>query len=181
MGKLFVKIKNIFSRSKAQEPYPANVSTSSSSISHEPSETTAPSYYHAAASQPPAYQSLPSQPNPPASSHSQTPPTTFQQQAREIAKIQVGGLRRNPGAGGASSYFTSYVPTQPTGPPSSAWKQKTDQNAEPSYNRGGINAASDEKDMRFNADGTAKGSNVTHYNTQSPSEDDEDMWARLAM
>lgn len=176
MAKLIVKVKSVFSRrSKNQEQLPS--SNSSSSISPQQIETEAPSYHHAAAAQPPAYQTLPSQPQPPAGRPSKTPPTTFQQQAREIARLQVGGMRRTVGAGGASAYTTSYVPTQPTGPPSSTWKRTTGQTTKPSYGHGGYASSTGDKD------GTSqKNSNGAAYGRQQEvAEDDEDIWARLAM
>lgn len=176
MAKLFGKVKSVFSRrSKNQEQPPSP--DSSSSISPQQSETEAPSYHHAAAAQPPTYQALPSQPRPPASRHSETPSTTFQQQAREIANFQVGGMRRTVGAGGASAYTISYAPTQPTGPPSSTWKQTTDQTTKPSYDHGGYAPSMSEKDdkSRENSNGAAYG------RQQEIAEDDEDVWARLAM
>lgn len=183
MAKFFLKIKSACSRSNAREQNSTNTSASSSPESHGQAETAAPSYYHAAAAQPPAYQPLASQPQRPASSHSETPPTTFQQRAREIAKIQVGGMRRTAGAGGASSHLGSYAPSQPTGPPASILEQRTVHTTQPSYGRG----SDEKKDLQFDANGAAKGTDqgkpneATYDHRQKLSEEDEDMWARLAM
>ncbi|ROV88668.1 hypothetical protein VPNG_10313 [Cytospora leucostoma] len=183
MAKLFLKIKSAFSRSNGREQNSTKTSASSSSESYEQAETAAPSYYHAAAAQPPAYQPLASQPQRPASSHSETPPTTFQQQAREIAKIQVGGMRRTAGAGGASSHLSSYAPSQPTGPPSSILEQRTVHTTHSSYASG----SDEKKDLQFDANGAAKATDqgkpngTTYDHRQKLSEEDEDMWARLAM
>ena len=177
MGKLFVKVKNAFSRSKDLEQCPTNTSESTCSISPQSSENTAPSYHHAAASQPPAYQPLPTQPQPPVNANPTAPRSTFQEQAREIAKIQVGGLRRTDGAGGASSYFTSYAPVQPTGPPPSACMHKPSQSTDSAYSH-----SSDEK-----KDGAASGTRQetpggkTWDHRQKLSEEDEDLWSRMAM
>ncbi|ROV90515.1 hypothetical protein VMCG_09825 [Cytospora schulzeri] len=176
MAKLFVKVKSVFSRrSKDQEQPPT--SDSSSSFSHQDYETEAPSYYHAAAAQPPAYQTSVSQSQPPASRHSGTPSTTFHQQAREIAKIQVGGMRRTVGAGGASSFTASYAPTQPTGPPTSTWKTTTSQTTNPSYGHVGYTSDAGEKDGKSQGNPTG----AAYGRQQETTEDDEDMWARLAM
>lgn len=175
MAKLFVKFKSVFSRGPKNEeqssPPASDTTTSSPSISRQHSETEAPAYYHAAAAQPPAYQTLPSQPLAPESGRpSDAPRTTFQQQAREIAKIQVGGMRRTVGGGGASSFTASYAPVQPTGPPAGTFKSSTGGQA--------VNApvTGEKSSFRGNSDRAAHG-----RPQQETAEDDEDIWARLAM
>ncbi|KAG6358986.1 hypothetical protein INS49_012506 [Diaporthe citri] len=190
MARILAKVKKIFSRPKNLEPASSNASSVDTSYDagHRPSTAT-PSYHHAAAVQPPAYRSPP-QLQPHATSPS--PPTTFQQQARQIAQFQVGGMRRTRGG---SSYLPSYESTQTSGGVSSSgWTRPSygsvDQTTMSSYGHDGDTAldTTEKKDMhvpghRQHARSTWQGKpNGTAYDRREElTEEDESMWARLSM
>ncbi|KAK2615519.1 hypothetical protein N8I77_002269 [Diaporthe amygdali] len=191
MARIFAKVKKIFSRPKDLEAASSNASTASSTFDADPRPSTAtPSYHHAAAVQPPAYR-CPPQLQAPATSPSQAAASNFNQQARQIAQFQVGGMRRTRGT---SSYLTSYESTQTSGASSSAWTRPSygsvDQTTMSSYGHDGDNAldADEKKDMHANhhrqhARSTWQGKpNGTAYDRREElTEQDEDMWARLSM
>lgn len=197
MAKLLIKVKSVFSRRpKDEEPSPTSDSSSSISRQHHPETEQAPPYHHAAASQPPAYhqyspsssplsspQAPPQQPQQPAGrgGASDAPPRTFHQQAREIAKMQVGGMRRTVGGGGASSFTASYAPVQPTGPPGHLAPPGT--NSSSSYGRRGNYAPGGSAGEKSTFQGNDHGAAARgHHHQQEPAvEDDEDVWARMAM
>ncbi|KAI3399604.1 hypothetical protein diail_6243 [Diaporthe ilicicola] len=195
MARIFAKVKKIFSRPKALEA--ASSDASSETLSYDANQrpsTATPSYHHAAAVQPPAYRSHPQLQPPAGTPSSQQAPSTFHQQARQIAQMQVGGMRRTREA---SSYLTSYESTAPTtGAASSAaaWTQPSyasvDQTTLSSYGHDGDTApgTGEKKDMhasgpRQNTKSTWQGKpNGTAYDRREElTEEDEDMWARLCL
>jgi hypothetical protein len=191
MARLLARVKKVFIRSKAIEPASSNVSTIdiSSEAGHRPS-TAAPSYHHAAAVQPPSYR-CPPQLQEDLTTNPGPVPTTFQQQARQIAQFQVGGMRRNRGG---SSYLPSYESTQISGASSSGWTRPSyasvDATTITSYGNDSNTTlpTADKKDMhlpgpRQHATSTWQGKpNGTAYDRREElTEDDEDTWARLMM
>lgn len=190
MVRILAKVKKIFSRPKNLEPASSNASSVDTSYdaNHRPSTAT-PSYHHAAAVQPPTYR-CPTQLQPSATNPSPAP-TTFQQQARQIAQMQVGGMRRTRGE---SPYLPSYESTQTSGASSSGWSQprygSVDQTTMSSYGHDDdtMLGTTEKKDMhapghRQHARSTWQGKpNGTAYDRREElTEVDEDMWARLSM
>lgn len=191
MARILARVKKVFSRPKNFEPASSNASSidTSDDASRRPS-TAAPSYHHAAAVQPPAYRCPPQLHEEPTTSASPAP-TTFQQQAKHIAQFQVGGMRRTRGG---SSYLPSYESTQTSGASSSGWTRPSyasvDATTITSYGHDSNTTlhATEKKDMHFPgnrqpATSTWKGKpNGTAYDRREElTEEDEDMWARMAM
>ncbi|KKY39631.1 hypothetical protein UCDDA912_g00335 [Diaporthe ampelina] len=191
MAEILAKVKKIFSRPKTLEPASSNASSVDTSYDAGDRPSTATlAYHHAAAVQPPAYR-CPPQLQPSATSPSPAP-TTFHQQARHIAKFQVGGMRR---ARGGPSYLPSYESTQtPTGASSSGWTRPSygsvGETTMSSYGHDGDTApdTAENKDMhvpghRQHARSTWQGKpNGTAYDRREElTEEDESMWARLSM
>lgn len=193
MARILAKVKKIFSRPKNLEPASSNASSidTSCDAGHRPS-TSAPSYHHAAAVQPPAYR-CPPQLQPHATSPS-PPPTTFQQQARHIAQMQVGGMRRTRGA---SSYLPSYESTQTSGASSSGWTRPSygsgDQTTMSSMTCGhdgdtALDTTEKKGDMpvpghrqQYRSTWQGKPNGTAYDRREELTEEDESMWARLSM
>lgn len=196
MARILAKVKKIFSRPKTFEPASSNASSVDTTYdSGDRPSTATPSYHHAAAVQPPGYRTPPKLLHAPATSPSPAP-TTFQQQARQISQFQVGGMRRTRGG---SSYLPSYESTQTSGGASSSgWTRPTyssaDQTTMSSYGYDGDTAVdtTEKKDTHVPGGGhhhqqharsTWQGKpNGTAYDRREElTEEDEDMWARMAM
>ncbi|KAH8785199.1 hypothetical protein F5883DRAFT_83941 [Diaporthe sp. PMI_573] len=191
MARILARVKKVFSRPKKLEPASSNASSidASSDAGRRPSTAT-PSYHHAAAVQPPAYR-CPPQLQEDLTTNPAPAPTTFQQQARHIAQLQVGGMRRTRGG---SSYLPSYESTQTSGASSSGWTRPSyasvDATTMTSYGHDSNTTlhTTEKKDMHFpgprqHATSTWKGKpNGTAYDRREElTEEDEDTWARMMM
>ncbi|PSR90309.1 hypothetical protein BD289DRAFT_221703 [Coniella lustricola] len=116
--------------------------------------------------------------------------TLFQQQARQIAQIPVAGMQRTAGTGPATNFVTTYAPVQARGPGATAATPPAHQpgadNATYSTDATLVTDSGDREDKDGLGKNTAsawKGKpNGTAYDSrQELTEEDEDMWARMAM
>ncbi|KAJ4418706.1 hypothetical protein N0V82_005377 [Gnomoniopsis sp. IMI 355080] len=127
----------------------------------------------------------------------ESPSSSFHDKAQEIAQIPVSGMLRTPGPGQTSSYISSYQPVQSKGP--NAAGRNPSQNAGREA-QGAANADTDTTDdtlVGSAADSEKKEGGYGHDANKSTwqgkpngtvydrrtelTEEDEDMWARLAM
>lgn len=122
--------------------------------------------------------------------------TLFQLQARQIAQIPVAGMRRTtaPGAGGTSSFVTTYQtiqnPAQPPVSPAatsdgSQPKTMPSQSTISSTNTTVVGTveyyAHDEEKLAANSTWQGKPKGTPYDRREELTQEDQDMWARMAM
>lgn len=165
------RVKNVFSRSKRSKESSELAVAQPSDYQRDTKPTTA--YY----STPKDAEQL----------------TPFQIQARQIAQMPVPGMRRTTGPGNVSSYMSSYETMQSPGRSASSWNQSTTTDSRTTISSGDTTMVDNthyihpDKEVPIHARVSAKGAwqgkpNGTPYDRREElTEEDEDMWARMAM
>lgn len=121
------------------------------------------------------------------------PSCAFHDQAQRIAQTPVGGLRRNPGVGQTSSFIISYQPAHSKGPHAACETASNARDGRAATFETGctedtlVGSAMDlEKKGGYGPDANkstwqGKPNGTAYDRREELTEEDEDMWARLAM
>ena len=160
-GGFFGWLRKLFSRSKSPEPATHNYNAQSPPVQqyHQQHNQYAQGYYP-----PSGY------------SHEQS---AFHQRADEIAQIQVAGMRRTAGGG----YVHAYA-NRTAGPdPDAITSRPYDQTTVSSYGTNGKAWGEDKYEKQPRADSAWRGKPIgkQYDRREELTEEDEDMWARIAM